>query len=125
MVSKQNRKRFKFFNVAQCIELIGHINIILSKMLTKLFFVVSLFCLCFYLYGILVTITVSEKNVCNMTYMFEYPQYVVGPSIILSDGSRRVRDKRGSVFGKLELMHHRILIGIYIAVGHVIQLKND
>ncbi|XP_037028365.1 GPI inositol-deacylase [Bradysia coprophila] len=45
-------------------------------MLTKLFFVVSLFSLCLYLYGVLVTITVSEKNVCNMTYMFEYPQYV-------------------------------------------------
>lgn len=89
-------------------------------MLTKVFFVVSLFSLCLYFYGILVTITVSEKNVCNMTYMFEYPQYVVSS---LNSGSiiclRNDRDK----VGNLELMHHYNFIGI---AGHVILLpKND
>lgn len=45
-------------------------------MLTRLFLIVSLFSLCFYLYGILYTILNVEPNSCTMTYMFKYPQFV-------------------------------------------------
>lgn len=48
------------------------------------FTVVSLCSLLFYLYGVLITITVTEKNDCKMTYMFEYPQFVVSFSLPLS-----------------------------------------
>lgn len=43
----------------------------------KVCLVASLIALGIYLYGVLVTITTSEKNNCKMTYMFEYPQFVV------------------------------------------------
>ena len=46
-------------------------------MINKIFLVISLFCLCFYLYGIVVTLTRNEKNMCKMTYMYEYPQFIV------------------------------------------------
>lgn len=39
--------------------------------------IVALVALIIYIYGILVTITSVEKNNCRMTYMFEYPQFVV------------------------------------------------
>lgn len=39
--------------------------------------VVALVALVIYIYGILVTITSIEKNDCRMTYMYEYPQFVV------------------------------------------------
>lgn len=39
--------------------------------------VVALCTLLFYLYGMLVSITTIEPNDCKMTYMFEYPQFVV------------------------------------------------
>lgn len=47
------------------------------KMLPKICLVVALACLCIYLYGVLITVLSSEKNNCKMTYMFEYPQFVV------------------------------------------------
>lgn len=43
--------------------------------------VVALVALVIYIYGILVTITSIEKNDCRMTYMFEYPQFVVSSPI--------------------------------------------
>lgn len=46
-----------------------------------IFTVVSLCSLLFYLYGVLISITVTEKNACKMTYMFEYPQFVVSSKI--------------------------------------------
>ncbi|XP_055681996.1 GPI inositol-deacylase [Lutzomyia longipalpis] len=45
-------------------------------MFPKIFLVISLLCLCFYLYGFLTLLTNSEKNLCKMTYMYEYPQFV-------------------------------------------------
>ncbi|XP_059618674.1 GPI inositol-deacylase [Phlebotomus argentipes] len=45
-------------------------------MFPKVFLVISLLCLCFYLYGIVTMLTNSEKNLCKMTYMYEYPQFV-------------------------------------------------
>uniref|UniRef100_A0A6B2ED42 GPI inositol-deacylase n=1 Tax=Phlebotomus kandelakii TaxID=1109342 RepID=A0A6B2ED42_9DIPT len=45
-------------------------------MFPKVFLVISLLCLCFYLYGIVTVFTNSEKNLCKMTYMYEYPQFV-------------------------------------------------
>lgn len=39
--------------------------------------IVALIALIIYFYGILVTIQSVEKNDCKMTYMFEYPQFVV------------------------------------------------
>lgn len=43
----------------------------------SVFTVCSLISLCFYLYGVLITISYNEKNACKMTYMYEYPQFVV------------------------------------------------
>lgn len=48
-----------------------------EKMINKLFLVVSLFCLLLYLFGILTSIVNVEENDCKMTYMFEYPQFIV------------------------------------------------
>lgn len=45
--------------------------------------VVALLTLLFYLYGMLVSITSMEKNDCKMTYMFEYPQFVVNTHLLL------------------------------------------
>lgn len=45
--------------------------------------VVALLTLLFYLYGMLVSITSIEKNDCKMTYMFEYPQFVVNTHLLL------------------------------------------
>lgn len=39
--------------------------------------ITALIALIIYVYGILVTITSVEQNDCRMTYMFEYPQFVV------------------------------------------------
>lgn len=39
--------------------------------------ITALIALIIYFYGILITITSIEKNACKMTYMFEYPQFVV------------------------------------------------
>lgn len=39
--------------------------------------ITALITLVIYFYGVLVTITSIEKNECKMTYMFEYPQFVV------------------------------------------------
>lgn len=46
-------------------------------MLSRVLIVVALFSLCLYLYGILSTILLNEQNDCEMTYMLEYPQFVV------------------------------------------------
>lgn len=46
-------------------------------MISKVCIVVALIALIIYLYGVLITITTQEKNTCEMTYMFEYPQFVV------------------------------------------------
>lgn len=46
-------------------------------MISKVCIVVALIALLIYLYGFLITITTQEKNTCEMTYMFEYPQFVV------------------------------------------------
>lgn len=46
-------------------------------MINKIFLIVSLVCLLFYLYGILTSIVEVEENDCKMTYMFEYPQFIV------------------------------------------------
>lgn len=46
-------------------------------MISKVCIVVALIALIIYLYGVLITITAQEKNTCEMTYMFEYPQFVV------------------------------------------------
>lgn len=43
--------------------------------------IVALLTLLFYLYGMLVSITTIESNDCKMTYMFEYPQFVVSNRI--------------------------------------------
>lgn len=43
--------------------------------------IAALIALIIYFYGILVTITSMEKNDCKMTYMFEYPQFVVSKKI--------------------------------------------
>lgn len=40
--------------------------------------IVAIIALLIYMYGILITILSTEKNDCRMTYMFEYPQFVVG-----------------------------------------------
>lgn len=53
-------------------------------MINKVFLVVSLFCLLLYLFGILTSIINVEENNCKMTYMFEYPQFVVSIPNILS-----------------------------------------
>lgn len=46
--------------------------------------ITALIALIIYFYGILVTITSVEKNECKMTYMFEYPQFVVSRNRIHS-----------------------------------------
>lgn len=83
-------------------------------MLTKIFLVISLFSLCFYLYGVLITISVSEKNVCNMTYMFEYPQYVVSLLIFNICCKNKIRFNS-------QLNHHITSV----VLGHVIIREND
>lgn len=40
----------------------------------------ALIALVIYMYGMLISITTREQNVCQMTYMFEYPQFVVSKS---------------------------------------------
>lgn len=52
-------------------------------MLTRLFLILSLGSLCLYLYGALTALTNVEENLCRMTYMYEYPQYVVSTALIL------------------------------------------
>lgn len=47
------------------------------KMINKIFLAISLVSLLLYLYGILTSIINVEENSCKMTYMFEYPQFVV------------------------------------------------
>lgn len=46
--------------------------------------ITALIALIIYFYGILVTITSMEKNDCKMTYMFEYPQFVVSRNKMFS-----------------------------------------
>ncbi|CAM6031630.1 unnamed protein product, partial [Sphagnum compactum] len=46
------------------------------KMLNKIFLVISLSSLLLYLFGILTSIINVEENVCKMTYMFEFPQFI-------------------------------------------------
>lgn len=46
-------------------------------MITKVSLIVALIALTIYLYGVIIAITTPEKNNCQMTYMFEYPQFVV------------------------------------------------
>lgn len=46
-------------------------------MIPKVCIVGALLALIIYLYGVLITITTRDENVCQMTYMFEYPQFVV------------------------------------------------
>lgn len=52
-------------------------------MISKVCIVVALIALIIYLYGVLITITTQEKNTCEMTYMFEYPQFVVSKIFFL------------------------------------------
>lgn len=51
-------------------------------MISKVCIVVALMSLCVYLYGVLITIVTHEKNGCKMTYMYEYPQFVVSNRFI-------------------------------------------
>lgn len=46
-------------------------------MINKLFLAISLVSLLLYLFGILTSVINVEENSCKMTYMFEYPQFVV------------------------------------------------
>lgn len=47
-------------------------------MLGKISIIVSLGTLCLYLYGVLlIIVNETEENACKMTYMYEYPQFVV------------------------------------------------
>lgn len=50
-------------------------------MINKLFLAISLVSLLLYLYGILTSIINVEENSCKMTYMFEYPQFVVSMNL--------------------------------------------
>lgn len=43
-----------------------------------IFFLFLMLFLLFYILGVVRYITDFEENTCDMTYMFEYPQYVVG-----------------------------------------------
>lgn len=52
-------------------------------MIAKMCIVVALIALIIYMYGVLITITTQEKNTCEMTYMFEYPQFVVSNLVII------------------------------------------
>lgn len=56
--------------------------------------VVALVALVIYIYGILVTITSIEKNDCRMTYMFEYPQFVVSSVYLLSHFPKNNPEKK-------------------------------
>lgn len=42
-----------------------------------IFFLFLMLILLFYILGVVRYITDFEENTCDMTYMFEYPQYVV------------------------------------------------
>jgi hypothetical protein len=46
-------------------------------MINQVFILISLFALCCFLYGIIITITKVEQNSCKMTYMYSYPQFIV------------------------------------------------
>ena len=46
-------------------------------MLSKCVLVTSLCSLLLVMYGLLITITKIEENRCKLTYMYEYPQFVV------------------------------------------------
>lgn len=52
-------------------------------MITKISLIVALIALAIYMYGVLIAITTPEKNTCQMTYMFEYPQFVVSDSYFI------------------------------------------
>lgn len=52
-------------------------------MINKLFLAISLVSLLLYLFGILTSVINVEENSCKMTYMFEYPQFVVSTEKII------------------------------------------
>lgn len=45
--------------------------------LARVLLVLSLVSLCSYMYGVWETLISTEENACKMTYMFEFPQFVV------------------------------------------------
>lgn len=50
--------------------------------LARVLLVLSLVSLCSYMYGIWETLISTEENGCKMTYMFEFPQFVVRIEIL-------------------------------------------
>lgn len=56
--------------------------------------IVALIALIIYIYGILVTITSIEKNDCRMTYMFEYPQFVVSSQNLINTISKFIYEEK-------------------------------
>lgn len=46
------------------------------------FLIITLLLASAYILGIFIFMTDYEENKCEMTYMFEYPQYVVGTPIL-------------------------------------------
>lgn len=56
--------------------------------------IVALIALIIYIYGILVTITSIEKNDCRMTYMFEYPQFVVSSQNLITTISKFIYEEK-------------------------------
>lgn len=51
--------------------------LIKSVLIYTIFFLFLMLILLLYIFGAALYITDFEDNTCDMTYMFEYPQYVV------------------------------------------------